>query len=359
MSKPSAKRPAFQRPSFWGFATAGVVLLAAAAIATLNAVVYNAESVVKEYVAALQAGAGDTAMAVSNAYLADDAPENISTVLLDGEALAASAAVLLDDTEIVAVDSEVPESFRDEEVTQRVVEIRYRDAEDNTEATSVVVDKVSTSWLFFDRWEMHPTPLQQVELAPSRMPANSKADEPVARIYEQATPLLGEDSEPAVVAAFAPSIIELEYHATYLEAGEPQYHVVTDVLAAGATAEFGFQVQLTSAVDEAINQEVQQQLERCTSQTVLKPAGCPFGYETTNRVVPETVSWSIGMPEVQYSWHASEPAIDRILATAELSAQEVDIGSGQQAATDYEEVFEMSADLELTPENLRVSPDWQ
>lgn len=358
MSKPIAKRPVFQRPSFWGIVAAGVVFVAAAVIAILNAVVYNAESAVKEYVAALQAGAGDTAMAVSKAYLAEDAPENISTVLLDGEALAASAAPL-DDAEIVAVDSEVPESFRDDDLTQQVVEIRYRDSEDNTRATSVVVDKTSTSWLFFDRWEMHPTPLQQLELAPSRMPDGSKADEPVAHIYEQATPLLGEDGAPAVVAAFAPSIIELEYHGTYLEAAEPQYHAVTDVLAAGATAEFGFQVELTSAVDDAINREVQQQLERCTSQTVLKPTGCPFGYETTNRVVPETVSWSIGMPEVQYSWNASEPAIDRIMATAELSAQEVDIGSGQQAATDYEEVFEMSADLELTPENLRVSPDWQ
>lgn len=358
MSKPCAKRPVYQRPNFWGLVAAGLLALAATVITVLNATVYNAEAPVKDYVAALKAGEGDTAMAVSAGYLSDEAPEGISTVLLDGEALAASAAPLKD-AEIVAVDTAVPESFRDEDLTQQVVEIRYKDAEDQTRATGVVVDKTATSWLFFDHWEMHPTPLQQVELAPSRMPENSKADEPVAHIYEQVTPLLGEDGERGVLAAFAPSIIELEYHGTYLEAAETQSHAVTDVLAAGATTEFGFQVELTPAVDEAINREVQQQLERCTGQTVLKPAGCPFGYETTNRVVPETVSWSIGMLEVQYSWDGSEPAIDRIMATAELSAQEVDIGSGQQAATDYEEVFEMSADLELTPENLRVRPEWQ
>ena len=358
MSKPHAKRPVFQRPGFWGIVAAGLAVLGAAVIAVLNATVYTAQAPVKDYVAALKAGEGETAMAVSAGYLADDAPEHISTVLLDGEALAASAAPLAD-AEIVAVDSDVPESFQDDDITQQVVEIRYKDADDQSRATSVVVDKIGTSWLFFNEWEMHPTPLQQVILAPSQMPENSKADEPVAHIHDQATPLLADDGVPAVVAAFAPTFIELEYHGTYLEVAEPQTHAVTDVLAAGATSELAFQVELTSTVDEVINRQVQQQLERCTSQTVLKPAGCPFGYETTNRVVPETVSWSIGTPEVQYSWNGSEPAIDRIMATAELSAQEIDIGSGQQTAANYEEVFEMSADLQLTPENLRVSPQWQ
>ena len=70
-------------------------------------------------------------------------------------------------------------------------------------------------------------------------------------------------------------------------------YAVSDVLAPGATMEFGFDVELTSAVDETIHKEVQQQLQRCTNQTVLMPAGCPFGYETANRVVPESVSWAI------------------------------------------------------------------
>lgn len=358
MPKPSAQRPVLQRPGFWGIVAAGLVVLAATVIAVLNTFVYDAEAAVEDYVAALRAGEGDTAMGLSEGYLADDAPEQLSTVLLDGDALA-SSVTFLEDAEITTVDTEVPESFRDSELTQQVVEIRYRDAEDNPRATPVVVDKTASSWLFFNIWELHPMPLQQVELAPSRMPENSGADNPVAQIYDQPTPLLGEDGEPATVAAFAPSIIELEYHGTYLEAAEPQHHVVTDVLAAGATTEFGFDVALTPAVDEAIHEEVQQQLQRCTSQSVLKPAGCPFGYETTNRVLPDSVSWSINVPEVHYSWDESEPAIDRILATAELTAQEIDLGSGQQTATDYQEVFEMSADLELTPENLRVSPDWQ
>lgn len=358
MSKPFAKRPVFRRPGFWGIVTVGLLLLAATVITVLNTLVYTAESVVEEYVDALRAGQGDLAMAVSNGYLPDDAPQSISTVLLDGDALAASTAYL-EDADIVAVDTEVPQSFQDANLTQQIVEIQYTDVDDNPVATALVVDKTSTSWLFFNDWQMHPTPLQQVELAPSRMPADSQADEPVAQIYQQATPLLGESDEPAVVAAFAPSLIELEYQGTYLEADGPQHYPVTDVLAAGARTEFQFPVDLTPAVDEEITQEVQQLLERCTSQTVLKPTGCPFGYETSNRVVPDSVSWSIGMPEVEYSWNDSEPSIDRIVATAELTAQEIDIGTGQQVATQYEEGFNMSADLSLTPENLRVSPNWQ
>lgn len=357
MSKTSAYQSVIQRPSFWGLVAAGLLLAAAAVITLLNRFVYSAESAVEDYVEALGNGDGATAIALSQAYLADDAPADISTILLDGQALSQSAN-LLKDAKIVAVDAEVPESFRDPALTQRVVEIRYQDASEETLSTAIVVDKVSTSWLFFNDWQLHPMPLQQIELAPSRMPENSKADEPVAQVYGARTPLLGDDGGPAVLAAFAPSVIELEYHGTYLEAAEPETFIVSDVLAAGATMEFGFDVELTSAVDEAIHEEVQQQLQRCTNQTVLMPAGCPFGYETANRVVPDSVSWSIGSPEIDYSWNDSEPEIDRIMATAELSAQEIDIGSGERSATDYEEAFELSADLELTPENLTVRPDW-
>lgn len=357
MPKTSANRSVIQRPGFWAIVAAGLFLVAGAVITLLNRFMYSPESAVKDYVEALSDGDGATAMALSRAYLADDAPENISTILLDGQVLSQSAQ-LLKDADIVTVDAEVPEAFRDPGLTQRVVEIRYQDASEETRSTAIVVDKASTSWLFFNDWQLHPMPLQQIELVPSRMPEDSKADEPVAQVYGARTPLLGEEGNPAVLAAFAPSVIELEYHGTYLEAAKPEMYAVSDVLAPGATMEFGFDVELTSAVDETIHEEVQQQLQRCTNQTVLMPAGCPFGYETANRVVPESVSWVIDVPEVEYSWNDSEPEIDRIMATAELTAQEIDIGSGEQSTTDYQEAFELSADLELTPENLTVRPDW-
>lgn len=358
MPKTSTARPLIRRPGFWGIVVAAVLVCAGAVIALLNALVYNAEAAVEEYVDALRAGDGATAMAVSQAYLSEDAPGTISTVLLDGEPLAASAA-MLEHAEIEAVDAEVPKSYREPELTQRVVEIRYRDAADETQTTSVIVDKTGTSWGFFNKWALHPMPLQQIELRPSQMPENAKADEPVAHVHGAATPLLGAEGAPATLAAFAPSLLELEYQGTYLEVSEPEHFAVTDVLAAGASVEFPFEVNLTQAVDDAITDEVQQQLQHCTEQTVLKPAGCPFGYETTNRVVPESVSWSIDVPDVQYSWDDSEPTIDRVMATAKLSAQEIDIGTGQQSTVDYAEDFEMTAQLELTPENIRVRPDWQ
>lgn len=358
MPKTSRQRPVATRPGFWGIIIAAVILGATAVVILLNALVYNAESAVEDYVAALRAGDGSTAMALSQGYLADNAPETISTVLLDGEPLAAASAILKD-AHIVATDVEIPDSFHDAETSQRVVEIRYQDAQGEPRATSLVVDKVGTSWLFFNEWQLHPLPLQQVELAPLQMPEHAKADEPVAHVNDEPTPLLGLNGTPATLAVFAPSLIELEYQGTYLEVPESVQLVAHDVLAAGAHTDFEFEVEPTQAVDDAITQEVQEQLQRCTQQQVLKPTGCPFGYETTNRIVPESVNWSIDVPDVEYSWEDSEPTINRIMATAVLNAQEIDIGSGQQSEVRYEEVFEMTARLELTPENLRVRPDWQ
>src|SRR5699024_4882863 len=124
---------------------------------------------------------------------------------------------------------------------------------------------------------------------------------------------------PAVLAAFAPSVIELEYHGTYLEAAEPETFIVSDVLAAGATMEFGFDVELTSAVDEAIHEEVQQQLQRCTNQTVLMPAGCPFGYETGKRVGAGSGFRSIRSPGIGFSLDGSRPENGPNIATGGTS----------------------------------------
>ena len=230
--------PVVRRPGFWALIAAGVLVLAGAVIVFLNSTVYNPESAAEEYVEALRAGDGATAMAVSQGYLADDAPATISTVLLDGEPLAAASA-MLEDAEIESVDAEVPESYQDPETTQRVVEIRYQDGADQPQTTSLVVNKTGTSWGVFNEWQLHPLPLQQIELHPTQMPDNAKADEPVAHIHNAPTPLLGTNGAPATLAAFAPALIELEYEGTYLEVDEPAHFAVTDVLAAGASTEFG------------------------------------------------------------------------------------------------------------------------
>lgn len=358
MPRPATNQPLMKRPGCWGIIAAGLVVAAAAVIGLLNTLVYTPQAAVAAYVAALQSGDGATAMALSQGYLPDDAPESTSTVLLDGKPLA-TASKTLADAVIVAVDTEIPEYARDEEHTQRVVEIRFRDAADEPRATSVVVDKVDTSWVFFSEWSLHPMPLQQVELQPSQMPQHATADAPVAQVNGASTPLLGTQEQPATLATFAPSLLTLDYDGTYLAAAEAEHFAVTDVLAPGAKSQFGIDIGLTQAVDDAITEKVREQLERCTQQQVLKPTGCPFGYQTSNRVRPETLTWSINAPEVEYSWENADPSIDTIIATATLSGQEIDIGTGQVSAIDYQEVFALEAQLELTPENILVRPDWQ
>src|SRR5699024_11434752 len=80
VSKTSAYQSVIQRPSFWGLVAAGLLLAAAAVITVLNRFVYSAESAVEDYVEALGNGDGATAIALSQAYLADDAPADISTI---------------------------------------------------------------------------------------------------------------------------------------------------------------------------------------------------------------------------------------------------------------------------------------
>src|SRR5690625_1922033 len=121
VSTTSIQRPVFPRPGCGGMLAVAILVCAGAVITLLNTLVYNPEAAVEEYVDALRSGDGAAAMALSKGYLAEDAPDTVSTVMLDGETLAASAAVL-ESAEIVTVDAEVPESFRAADLTQRVVD---------------------------------------------------------------------------------------------------------------------------------------------------------------------------------------------------------------------------------------------
>src|SRR5699024_11359709 len=123
VSKTSAYQSVIQRPSFWGLVAAGLLLAAAAVITLLNRFVYSAESAVEDYVEALGNGDGATAIALSKAYLADDAPADSSTILLDGRARW-QGADLLKDAKIVAADTEIPQTFRAPSLRQRVGQTR-------------------------------------------------------------------------------------------------------------------------------------------------------------------------------------------------------------------------------------------
>src|SRR5699024_5484689 len=119
VSTTSIQRPVFARPGFWGMLAVAILVCAGAVITLLNMLVDRTESDVDECVYALGACDGAADNTVSKGYLAEDAPDTVSTVMLDGETLVVSAAVL-ESAEIVTVDAELPESFRAADLTQRV-----------------------------------------------------------------------------------------------------------------------------------------------------------------------------------------------------------------------------------------------
>src|SRR5699024_2278599 len=125
VSTTSIQRPVFARPGFWGMLAVAILVCAGAVITLLNTLVYNPEAAVEEYVDALRSGDGAAAMTVSKGYLAEDAPDTVSTVMLDGETLAASAGEW-ESCENVTEGAGEPERLRTTGATERVEEMMQR-----------------------------------------------------------------------------------------------------------------------------------------------------------------------------------------------------------------------------------------
>jgi hypothetical protein len=87
---------------------------------------------------------------------------------------------------------------------------------------------------------------------------------------------------------FAPGNYVFDHTSTWLTAKQ----VVLNVASPGDTAEVVVDVQANKDFNKRVQKEVDDYLDQCAKQRVLQPTGCPFGYQTGNRIVGEP-KWEV------------------------------------------------------------------
>jgi hypothetical protein len=361
--------------ALWGGAAALVLVAGGVATGTVNATVYSPEAQVERYLDALAEGDGAAALGLAGGGPgsgdAGPAP-GTATTLLDGAPLAAGFSALQDVTV-----SRAGESGDGVEVA-----VGYR-VDGRDRSTTFVVERVGRDWLFFDRWRMAPVPLSTVRVAPGVWPAEAAGQHLAGSVNGVEVTLTGESSPAQDFAVLPPLAVEGSATSTYLEAAPAR--TVVDGADPSRPLPLALDLQYTDEVATAANRQLDEYLARCTGQQVLNPAGCPMGYETLNRIPPESISWSVApdptleiapLPggeggagggddgagsETGDGTAGTPQGTDVTVAApvrtgARLSLEEIDLVTGERRRVDHQEPIVVEADLQVGPESVRYAP---
>ena len=196
------------------------------------------------------------------------------------------------------------------------------------------VERTGTRLGFFATWRFAVSPIAIL---------NAEADHD-ARLTAN-----GFDSFSGAHAVLMPGYFVLDHESKYLTANE----VGASVTAAGNTVDAVVEVTANDTFASAAADTIAAFLDKCATQEVLKPTGCPFGTKVVNRL-NSTPAWSmVEYPEAQLSptktagvWEVS--AVD---AVAHIIAEVKSLFDGTVTPLDEDVPFTSSYLITVAPDD--------
>lgn len=264
MAASRVKDPALQvRRAAIGWAIVFTLLIAAffITIGALNSSLYSAPGFVGSYLDALARHDVTEAMSTPGVALAD----NASGRLLTGAALGT-----LSDIRLVSDTSQGAE--------HRVV-FSYRLGSTQAQ-TQFRVQPTGQRFGMFPTWRFATSPISIITITALHDSSFTVNGMSVVSVTGQ--------GKPTPYQVLTPGLYELGHKSTYLTAQTVAVPVVT----VGSMFHATVNVQASPAFVTEVEKQVHSYLDKCATQQVLQPTGCPFGYQTGNRIVGLPV-WSM------------------------------------------------------------------
>lgn len=318
--------------SLWAGLAVLVIAAAIITISQVNARVFSAERYVEDYVSALAAGDGATALG-----MLEQQEVSNQAVLLDGEALSSSMERLgdIDVGTAKKVDDgyAVPLSFTVDKTAQEA---------------HIEVAHAGTSWLFFDRWVISE-PLSQIQVT---------SDQPSSTLLVNGVPAPLQEGS-AALTTFVPAAVNVTDDGKYLAASAK-----TAVVDSGnARVALELTPQPTEELTDMVNADLKKFLDECAAQKVLQPSGCPLAHRTTERVDSSTIDWSISQyPQAKIERSGESWSVPTMGFVATLKYTGVDLMTGQSREHEVDVESQIAADIKVAPNQYYVHPkvpqDW-
>lgn len=255
-------------------AVASVVFLVATTLVGIgiNQALFSASGFVTQYLTALSRH--DAASALSMPGIGDSLPADVDTTLLRGSAMGELSEIQI--TKVTGTDERTE------------VSASYVVGGEKASGTFVVT-RLGNNFGFFESWAFAELPVARVKVTVWHDAAFSVGDS--GQIDLRSTPS-GQDATAwegtGTFLLFAPGNYVFTHSSEWLTAAQQPLNIFTP----GDTAEVVVDVQANKKFNERVQKEVDSYLDECVKQHVLQPTGCPFGYETGNRIVGEP-SWEI------------------------------------------------------------------
>ena len=291
------------RIKFVAVVTVIAVAVAAAGVISVllvNRTLYSPEGVVRSYFAALETGDASSARALPGVLAPGVDREQL--VLLQAGAYTPPSQVSVSTVAVVDRKATVEASFMVDGTAER--------------ATFTLVAEPPL-WGVFDQWRFAEPPLGGLQVTVTH-DTNFQVGE-IGEVDIRSYP--GGRAEAFSASATFPVFVGAGYEvyrATSLLTAEPLSVTVTD----SRLREVALDVAATPQFVAKVQDEIDEALDKCVAQTVLMPAGCPFGYATENRWVGDA-SWSmvtnpiIAIVPGEVSWLATGNGVARISGTVQ------------------------------------------
>lgn len=264
-----------------GMVVIGALLVGAiaAGFATLYRVFWGPEAFVERYVSLIAEGRAADALTVPGVAVDSTVLEGAGVAPTVSDALLRSSALAADVDDVEVIGSEMVDGVVS-------VTISYRAGGQDGRST-FRVEQSGWSGLV-PAWRFETTPLAVVDVVvrgSMRFAVNGfELDK------RQVSPdgVDAEPLEPVSMLVFTPGSYAVSVDTAAAESA-PVAALAEDPL---SEVDIAVQAQPTEEFTGIVSEQVHDFLDQCTTQGVLKPTGCPFGYETFERVV-STPEWSI------------------------------------------------------------------
>ena len=290
--------------TYLGLAAAVLLLVTIFVGVGINQSLFSASGFVNQYLSALSRH--DAASALSMPGVGDKLPDDADRTLLRGSAMGD-----ISDIQITNV------SGNDAKTT---VTASYLVGGEKASGT-FVVKRIGNTMGIFESWAFAELPVATAKVTVWHDASFDVGDSGLIDL--RSTP----SAEEATVwggtgtyLLFAPGNYVFDHTSTWLTAKQ----VVVNVASPGDTAEVVVDVQANKDFNKRVQKEVDDYLDQCVKQRVLQPAGCPFGYQTGNRIVGEP-KWEVADYPVitvvpgETTW-AVKDAVGKLRITGEVQS---------------------------------------
>jgi len=314
----------------------GVLLLlaSAAAIGSLNREVFGAKAFVSSYLHSLERHDAASALAMPGVIPATaDVPEDVSLALLRSSALGNISDIQIQD------EAAQPDG-------SRIVSASY--AINGQKSHGMFrVTQAENSFLVFENWAFVTPPLGTITVTVAHDTVFTVGTSGLIDVRtthpKTAAAVFGDTGS---FLAFAPGAYTFGHTSSLMKAN----NVTAIVGAPRATAEVVVDVQANAAFTSDVQSEVNNFLDQCVTQVVLQPTGCPFGFQTGNRLVGDPAWAVVTYPEVSVVPGETGWVVRNAIAQVELTGELQSLYDGTIAPLDEIVAAPFNLDIVIQPD---------